>query len=546
MTTSKKSSRSRKLVRRSWAEAYARLTKADKKNSLSAKDLESLATAAYLTGKTSESQEIWSRAHNAFLEDKNAERAVHCAFWLGFLLLHSGEFARGGGWISRAGRLLEEEGLDCVEKGYVLLPEALQLLGQGKAQESLVVFERAGEIADKFRDTDLLALTRLGRGQALVRTGQAHQGVALLDEAMAAVDAGEISPIVSGIVYCAVVETCMEIFDLRRANEWTKALSDWCAMQPDLVPFRGQCLIRRSEIMQLHGEWPEAIDEANRATKILSKPKQKEREAAAAFYQLGELHRLRGDFAKAEGAYKKAMECGRNPQPGMALLRLAEGQLESAKLSIRRALEEAKTPRIRVRILPAYIEIMVVANDIPAAQAATDALIAIAKDLDAPMMQALVSQAEGAVCLARGEGQTALTKLRNAWAIWNELGAPYESARTRFLLGEACRQTGDEETAQLEYEAAQSAFQHLHARPDLARVEQVLKKREKTTKPFGLTSRELEILRSLATGKTNKAIAAELFVSERTVDRHVSNILSKLNVPSRAGATACAYAHGLI
>ena len=529
--------------RREWKAAHQLLSEADRSVPLHPNDLELLAIAAYLLGKSSESHDTWSRAHNDHLHGGDVRCAVRCAFWLGFTLLNAGEFARGGGWIARASRLIGEHS-DCLEHGYLLLPVALRLLGEGKAGDSRDTFDQAGKIGERFQDTDLIALTRLGRGQALIRLGQAQEGVPLLDEAMAAVDAGETSPIVSGIIYCAVIEACMEIFDLRRAQEWTKALSDWCGSQPDLVPFRGQCLIRRSEIMQLHGEWPDAMEEASRANELFAQQKA-DTMAGAACYQLGELYRLRGDFAKAEEAYHQSSSYGRDPQPGLALLRLAQGQVESARVSILRTLQEAKNLKTRTRVLPAYIEIMLAARDVHQAQTAANELGEIAKDMGAALLQALAAQARGAVLLFQGDAPAALEQLSHARAIWTSLKAPYASARVRCLIGTACHETQDHEAARMEFAAARKTFLQLEARPDIDRVDALTHKRG-SGKTLGLTSRELEVLRFLAKGKTNKAIASELFVSERTVDRHVSNILAKLNLPSRAAATAFAYENELV
>ena len=526
-----------------WTAAYACLTEAGQRAGFMPNDLESLATAAYLVGKSPESHDLWSRAHNEYLKVGDTNSAVRCAFWLGFLLLNSGEFARGGGWISRANKLLDETHIKCAEQGYLLLPVALRCLADGDANRSLATFEQAAKIAHHFRDANLTALSCLGRGQALIRLGQLKDGLPLLDEAMTDVDARQLSPIVSGIVYCAVIEACLETYDLRRAQEWTAALSQWCMSQPDMVPFRGPCLIRRSEIMQFHGNWSDAIEEAKQANKLFQGSS--DPTAGATLYQLGELYRLRGDYVPAEEAYLQANNLGRHPQPGLALLSLAKGEIDSAKASIHWSLEEAKTPKARTKLLPAYVEIMVAAKEIGKAQAAAQELLSIAHKLDAPMLVALAYQAEGAVLLSQGDPHSALDKLSNARAIWNGIKAPYECARVRLLIGLARAEIGDKELARLEYEAARSTFKQLQARTDIARIDSLIQSR-KHCKALGLTSRETEVLRLLATGKTNKRIALEIFVSERTIDRHVSNILSKLNLPSRAAATAFAYEHHLI
>ncbi|MEA2686346.1 MAG: hypothetical protein QOE93_1541, partial [Actinomycetota bacterium] len=363
---------------REWADAYATLSAADREAPLELDDLERLAVAAYLVGQDADSAEAWSRAHQEALRMDDPARAARCAFWLGFGILMRGEMVRGGGWLARAQRVLDDRRLDCAEQGYLLVPVGLQYMGMGDADSARDTFGQIVSLGDRFGDPDLTTFGRIGFGQALIALGCYADGAAFLDQAMVAVTAGEVSPVVAGITYCATIGACYDIFDLRRAQEWTAALSDWVGAQPGLVPYRGQCLVHRAEIRQLHGEGPEAMEEARRAgEKLAGHPA-----AGAAAYELGELHRLRGDLAAAEAAYRAASQWGREPQPGLALLRLAQGQLEAATGAIRRVIADAQDRVSRSKLLAAYVEIMLAAGDVASARSGADELAAIAAALD--------------------------------------------------------------------------------------------------------------------------------------------------------------------
>jgi DNA-binding CsgD family transcriptional regulator len=530
------------FARRAWGEAYDQLSAADGEATLGFEDLEQLAVAAYLVGRDDDSTEVWERAHQACLHVGHARRAARCAFWLAFGLINRGEVARGGGWIARARRLLDEGHQDCVEQGYLLMPGGIERLAAGDAATAYANFSQVAAIGDRFGDPNLVVLGRTGQGRVLIRLGQTGAGLALLDEVMVAVTADEVSPILVGATYCSVLDACQESFDLRRAREWTTALSHWCASQPDLVPYRGECLVFRAEIMQLHGAWSDAVEEAQRACEWLSRPPGPA--TGSAFYQRAELYRLRGEFVKGEQAYRQASQFGRSPQPGLALLRLAQGQFEAAAGATRRAVEEAQDRLSRARLLGPHVEIMLAVGDVPAARAAGEELIAVAADLEAPLLRAAAAQATGAVLLAEGDARAAVEALRRAWTVWQELEAPFDAARVRVLIGLAYRALGDPDTAAMELDAARWAFRQLGATPDVIRVEALLRGAAPPV-AGGLTAREVEVLRLVAAGKTNRAIAADLFLSERTVDRHVSNIFTKLGVSSRAAATAYAVEHDL-
>lgn len=530
--------------RRAWGEAYARFSAADRQQPLVAEDLERLAVAAQLVGKDEVSAVMWERAHRQLLERGDVALAVRCAFWLALGLFNRGEMARGGGWLGRAQRLVHDHELDCAERGFLLVPAALGILEGGDPSQAHGIFGEVIEVGQRFGEPELVTLGRLGQGRALVRMGRAAEGLALLDEAMVAVTAEDVSPIVVGTVYCAVILVCQEAFDLRRAHEWTAALSDWCAAQPDMVPFRGQCLVHRSEFMQWHGEWPKALDEAKRARERLSDPPGQPA-IGMAFYQLGELYRLRGNFTDAEAAYREASRHGREPQPGLANLRLMQGQVDAAEAAIRRVIDERRDHVTRARTLGACVEIMLAAGDAEAAAEAAVELAAIASDADAPVLHATAAQAAGAVALDRGDPRAALVALRQACAAWGELEAPYEHARSRVLVALCCRKLGDRDTADLEADAARQTFERLGAVPDQARLKALFPATTPTA-PGDLTTRQVEVLALVAAGKANREIAAELMISEHTVRRHLQNIFVQLGVSSRAAATAFAYRHGLV
>jgi DNA-binding NarL/FixJ family response regulator len=529
---------------RAWEQMYVQRSTADRCSPLHPHDLQEFAMAAYLTGRDREAVEILARAHSAFLAAGEEVRAARCAFWLAFILMNTGEPAGATGWLARARRLLDEGGHDAVERGYLLLPVALQHAGARDLAAAEATFGEAAQIGARFGEPDLVNLARQGRGRALIGLGQVAQGVALLDEVMVAVTSGEVSPVAAGTIYCSVISACFDMFDMRRAQEWTEALNRWCLSHPDLVPYRGECLVHRAEIMLLHGVWREASEQARRACDWLSQPSARP-PVGAAFYQLGELHRLRGEFTQAEEAYRLASESGRAPYPGLALLRLAQGQLAAAKGAICRVAEETRDRRTRARVLAACVEILLAVGDVGSARHAADELSAIAGALDTTFLRALSSHARGAVQLAEGDAAAALRTLREACTLWRDLEAPYETARVTVLIALACRQLGDGDGAQMELGTAARAFRELGAAPDLAALEQL--------SPTGavavsgqLTARELQVLALVASGKTNRAIADALSISEKTVARHVSNIFGKLDLSSRSAATAYAFKHHLI
>lgn len=531
------------FARLAWRDAYMQLAAADAESPLELDDLERLALAAYLIGAEDASTAAWTRAHQEAQHRGDPRRAARYAFLIGSGLMFRGEVAPALGWLARGGRVLE--GLeDCAEHAWLLtLNGLLQMFGGEPATVEPILAECVGA-GQRYGDLDLMTMARVGQGMCKVMQGQDLAGLALLDEAMVAVTSGQVSPVYSGMTYCTVIEACSESFDLRRAREWTAALTRWCDAQPDLVPFRGNCLVHRCALMQLEGAWSEATEAAQQACDVLSGPIKWD-SLGSAYYQLGELQRLRGESTLAEASYRRAADNGRAPEPGLALLRLAEGHVGVAASMMRRALDETEAFPARSRLLAAYVEVMLAAGDASSASAGAEELTDIAEVLDATYLHALAATATGAVLVAVGDAHGALPKLRMAGSAWRGLDAPHETARVRVLIGLACRALGDPESSAMEFDGARRAFEKLGAEPDIERLDAVMIGAGGPV-AGGLTVREVEVLKLVASGTTNRSIARDLGLSEKTVARHLSNIFSKIGVPSRAAATAYAYKKGLV
>ncbi|HEY2898092.1 MAG TPA: LuxR C-terminal-related transcriptional regulator [Gemmatimonadaceae bacterium] len=546
MTASGALARGRELIeRQAWESAYALLFEEDRERVLEPDDLVRLATAAQMLGREDEATGLWSRAHTEYLARGDRRQAVRCAYWLIVPMLFRGEMALAGGWIARSQRLLEDEPAECAEHGYLSCAIALRAVRENHLPLALERFVDAVRIGSDSVDADLLAQARHGEGRALIRIGESARGAALLDEVMATVISGALSPLVAGAIYCSVLEACQEMYDVRRAQEWTDAMTTWCALQPEGLGFRGQCLVHRAELLQLHGAWSGASDEAKRARDRFLRPPT-HRAIGLAYYRIAELYRLRGELMDAEEGYRQASQAGLDPQPGLALLRLAQRQPSVARTAITRALGEARETQRRARLLPAFIEISIATSDVAQARAAADELAALAAKRDAPALRATSAHASGEVMLAEGDARGALVALREAFTIWQRLDAPYDAARARVLIARACRALGDVDGAAMELASAQQTLAELGAGPDLKHAEELSRELGAGSEEDELTPRETEVLRLVATGKTNRAIAASLGISEKTIARHVSNIFMKLGLANRAAATAYAYEHGVL
>jgi len=528
-----------------WLTAFELLRSADEANGLDGLALERYATAAYMIGREEAFADMMQRAFDAYCEAKAEMRAARVAFWLGLTLMFRGEFGQGSGWLARAGRLVEEHGADCVERGYVLLPRVEQSLSSGDLAEAERLLADAITVGSRFADEDLLAIARHLLGRCRLLAGRMTDGLSLLDEAMVTVTTGGVSPMVTGLIYCSVIDICQTFHIYQRAKEWTDTLSGWCASQPELVSFTDRCLIHRSEILIFDGKWEAAGTEAARASRRLQASPAGHR-AAPAFYLEGEVHRLSGRFAAAEKSYRTANQLGYDPQPGFALMRLEQGNLESATSAIGRSLSTLRDELGRMRLLPAAIEIALGAGDIGAAQDHCAELTRLSHSFPSTLIEAMLSEATGDVNFATTGPDAALPEFRRSAEIWRTLGIPYRLARVRLKTGRAWAALGDAEGARAEMEAARDTFVELGAVPDVNKAQAALHGLCKTGQGRLLTPRQTEVLALIARGLTNRDIAERLGLSRRTIDRHVGDILTRTGVPTRAAATAYALSRGLI
>lgn len=528
---------------RAWGAAYEAFSEGDRERSLGADDLEAFAMSAYMLGRDEGYLKALERAHRAHVDVGARLRAARSAFWIGLRQSFRGEMAQANGWFRRAERLIGCEEPDCAERGFLLLTVVEAHLGADENDAAYAAATEAAAIGDRFGERDLTAIARHQQGRARLGQGRVLEGLALLDEVMVAVTTNELSPLAAGLMYCAVVECCQMVCALERAREWTAAFARWCEAQPEMLAFTGTCRVHRAELLELGGCWSDALDEARRvvALNVDANPGA----AAAALYRQAEVHRLRGELTLAQLTYKQASDGGFDPQPGLALLLLDQGDIDAAAQAARRVLITTTDRLRRAQVLPACIEILLATGELEQPRDACLELEEIARFLGMEAAQAAAAHARGAVRLAEGDAQGALPCLQQAAELWQRVGAPYAAARARVLLGQACRDFGDQAGAELELGAARALFERLGAVPDLKRLE-AGSERHTPRSLHGLTERELEVLRFVASGKTNKGIGAALFLSEKTIERHVSNVLAKLGVPSRAAATAYAYEHRLL
>jgi DNA-binding CsgD family transcriptional regulator len=526
-------------ARRAWATAREHLAQVDP-TTLEADDLRALGHAAYLSGDRDGAIRALQRSHALHVAGGQRLEAAYDANQLAMIFSTHGEPAVGAGWLARAQRLSDDQPDDADVRGHLLVHEIHRLFAVGDFTGVVTCCERIAEIGRKSDDADLVAYPLAISGYALLHSGRVREGLAMLDEAMVAITTGEVTPIVAGHVYCAMIEACQKVADYRRMTEWTEVLSTWCEDQSGLVAFTGQCAVHRGQILRARGSFAEALDELALAAERYA-ANGMDPATGLAMYERGEVLRTLGDLDGAQTAYEEAARWGHEPQPGLTLLSLARGRTGPAAASMRRLLGEARDPVTRSSLLGAGVEIFVAAGSLDVATEAAGELASLAETFGCSAVTATSAYAAGLVALARDDPAGSLTHLRRAWKAWIELGARYEAARARVRIGLALRALGDDVSAASELSVALRTFTELGTEPARREVERLLA----VGLPDGLTAREVDVLRLVSTGRSNPEIAAALFLSEKTVARHLSNIFTKIGVTSRTAAAAYAHDHDL-
>ena len=524
-----------------WSDIHRRLS-ARPPDELTAAELDALADALFWLDQLVESAAMWHRAYLAHQDGGEVAAATMAAWRAFFEHFQVGEKAVASGWLERL-RQLTADREDTVEAGYVAVAEAGWAHTEGDLAAALGHAARAAALGGDVGDRNLTALARETHGRILVALGRVPEGLRLLDDAMVSVVGGELDPLFTGWIFCEVLSVCRDLADMRRAREWTNAAMRWCNGIREGRAYVGICRVHQVELECLGGTWASAAVEITRACDELTRVDP--RYAGEAFYLAGEVCRLRGDHEGAEQAYQRAHELGRNPQPGLALVRLAQGRVETALVGLRRSLRgSGSAPLPRVRVLAALVEVELAAGEVESARAAADELIVVAEENGSPYLGAIQACCQGAVALAEGETSAALDYLGHARDAFADLDMPFEAARAQVQLGIAVRRAGDTDGARFELATARATFARLGAAYDLEVVDALLRPHD--PRPGRLTDRQIEVLRLVAQGRTDREIAAALVISQHTVARHVSNIRVRLGVPSRAAATAFAYEHDLV
>jgi ATP/maltotriose-dependent transcriptional regulator MalT len=524
---------------RDWRAVHDELTRREP-TSLTGAELDELGESLFWLDRPDESIAVLGRAFNAHVGEGDRAGAAMAAWQLFYDHALVGEMALANGWLERARReAAHVEG--SVTAGFLAIAESDASTGAGALEDAVTFAERAVELGRATGHADLTAMALQAKGRALVACGQQDDGIAALDEAMVAVVNGELTPLFTGWVYCNALSTCHALADLTRAIQWSESAMRWCDDLREGRLYPGICRLHVVELATLRGKWEAATLMAQQACEELTS--HDPRYAGEAHYLMGDLHRMAGDLDLAEEAFTRAHQLGRVPQPGLARVRLAQGRLAAAVNGLQLALESAPPSPVRLTELRAALaEAHLAVGDVDAAAATVEQMTDALPEAASLFLGAVTRSTEAQVLLARGDARAACRRAGEAVDQLRALGLPYDEARAREVRGAAAQVINEPDTAQLELTTASEIFQRLGAEPDARRVAALLG----DAPPSPLSPREIEVLRLVARGGTNKEVAGELLVSEHTVARHLSNIYTKLGIGSRSAATAFAYEHSLV
>ena len=523
-----------------WFEACEEYASADRVAPLSIEDLECWAESAQVIGRADQAIEVLARCFELRARAGQTHEATRVAYWLWSAhVFIRGEFAIAAGWVEQARGLAAAP--QSGEYGWPLVPQAYGCFAAGDYATAERLLRRATELGLARGDTDLVTIATTMRGRATLMLGSLEGGLALLDDAMFRILTRTTSPRATSVMYCAAIGSCYEVHEIARAAEWSVALDRWLGELPRLGgAYFGNCRIYRALLMRLRGHWSQAAHELEQACRDLTVDGHLV--AGHAWYELGESRRLQGDPG-VEEAYQQAMAFGRVAQPGLALYRLSQGDVKAAHSGLHRVLAEHEQAADRLMLLSAAVEVDLAAGRVDSAEAAVAEMETIAAVYPTAAARAHVAAARGAMALAQDRPTDALVHLRDAVNGWRDLGAPYETALVGVRIAQACRRLGDEDGVRMELDTALATFERLGARPDADHARKLVS--DPTDGGSALSPRETDVLRLIVDGRTNAEIAVQLCLSERTVHRHVSNILTKLGARSRTAAAIFAVQHRL-
>ena len=453
------------LERHAWQEAFDGFTAADAETALTGPDLEALAEAAFFTADVDVRERSYERAFKVYNAAGDRIRAAAVALGLAVDVAIQGRTSIASAWTQRAARLLEGTE-ETYAHGYLAIARSFVAMGAGRFEEALGQAEEGVRIASSATDPNLQAIALISLGRLKIGSGATDDGLALLEEATAAAVNDELTPYLTGMTYCTMISACRDLNDYQRASQWTEETERWCE-RSSVAGFPGVCRIHRAEIVALGGDLARAKTELEQAAQELARYRRFP-PLGDGLYAIGEVKLRMGDLDGAEAALRDANTHGHTPQPALALLLAARGDVRAAARSIDAEVAETQDMWARARVLPAQVEIAIANGRLDTARAAASELADIFATHDSPAARARTRDAAARVALAEDRPSDAVRELRAAMTSWREVGAPYEIARDRLVLAAAHEALGDEASADLELATARAEFERLGAPLDRA------------------------------------------------------------------------------